>query len=177
MERIEKTCGGLVMDKGHIFDIFGGRTDNGVVFKDADAFESGNGLCYVSEYALEDIEQQLYLLKDRYENATEGLEGLTENEYRIEREKIILKSGETRQTIIDQVNDAWKDDYLLTDKQAEYFAEDVFGLADWAYICTYLVENFELDDIIEEDAEKGGGIFNETQHSAVKQGLLPRELI
>ena len=57
----------------------------------------------------------------------------------------------TRQSIIDQVRDAFGDDYTLTDEQTEVIADNVFGMADWACIATYLTEDFDLDDLFEFD--------------------------
>ena len=176
MERIQKDYGYLVMDEGHIFDIEGEMSDNGEIFKDYEAFRTGKGVCYVSEYGLEDIEEQLTELQAIYENTQPGEEGyMTDEEYRQAREKIILSVGETRQSIIDQVREAFGDDYLMTDEQVEYFAEDVFQLADWAYISTYLVENFEIDDCIEYDHIKGTGMFTDFQYKAVMAGKYPAE--
>ena len=176
MERIEKDYGALIMSNGRIYGIEGSMTDNGEVFKDYEAFKSGNGICYVSEYGLIKIEENLAGLQAIYENTKKGEEGyLTDEEYEKAREAVILSIAETRQTIIDQVRDAFGEDYLLTDDQVEYFAEDVFGLADWACICTYLTENFEMEDCILYDETVGGGMFTDFQHDAVAEGMTPKE--
>lgn len=171
MEKIQKDYGYLVFDNGHIFDIEGVSTGEGFIYKDSGAFDSGEGVCYVGEYGLQDINEQLTDLQAQYENGE-----MTDEEYRLQRENIILYGGETRQTIIDQVKDAFGDDYLLTDEQVEYFARDVFELAEWACIATYLAENFQLDDCIEFDDLKGGLVFNELQRKAVSLGMYPKEL-
>lgn len=176
MENIAKDYGDLIMHEGRIFGIDGDMSDNGVIFKDYEAFHTGKGICYVSEYGLEDIDEQLTELQAIYENTKPGEEGyLTDEEYRQRREEIILSIAETRQTIIDQVREAFGEDYMLTDAQVEYFAEDVFGLADWAYISTYLAENFEMDDTIEYDEITGGGMFTDFQHDAIAEGMTPLE--
>ena len=170
MEKIQKDYGYLVVNVGHIFDIEGEMSDNGCIFKDSSAFESGEGICYVGEFGLEDIKDALAALDYRFEKTQ-----MSESLYRLERERIILAGGETRQSIIDQVREAFGDDYLMTDEQVAYFAEDVFELADWAYISTYLVENFELDDCIEFDHIKDGGMFSKFQYEAVMAGMTPKE--
>lgn len=176
MEKITKDYGSLTMLEGRIFDIDGEMSDNGYIFKDHEAFETGNGICYVSEYGLEEIQEELTELEAIYENTKPGDEGyLSDEEYRQAREAVILSVGETRQTIIDQVRETFGDDYLMTDEQVAYFAEDVFGLADWAYICTYLQENFDIDDCIEYDHDKGGGMFTQFQYEAVMNGQTPKE--
>lgn len=167
MEKIQKDYGYLVMDEGHIYDIEGEMSDNGCIFKDSGAFESGEGICYVGEFGLEDIKEALADLDYRFEKTQ-----MSESLYRLERERIILAGGETRQIIIDQVWDAFGEDYMLTQEQTVYFAEDVFQLADWACIATYLAENFELDDCIDYDDK---GIFNKLQHEAVEAGMTPKE--
>jgi len=158
------------MNEGHIFDIEGGHTDEGVVYKNYKAFHTGEGICYVSEYGLLDIQEELADLQALYENGE-----MTDEEYKIARERVIIDGSETRQTIIDQVREAFGDDYMLTDEQVDYFAEDVFCLADWAYIATYLAENFEMDDIIMADDISGGIHFTQFQREAVDNGMTPKE--
>ena len=167
MEKIEKDCGCVVIHKGRIVDYEGGATDNGVVFKDYEAFKTGKGICYISEYGLQELHQKLA-----------DLEFLPDKDCEEEREKIFAECGETRQSIIDQVRDAFGDDYMLTDEQVEYFASDVFQLADWAYITTYLAENFDLDDLIEFDHNynpEGRRLFNDFQYEAVMHDMYPSE--
>ena len=168
MEKIEKDYGYLVKENGEVCNYEGGQTDNGFVYKDSEAFKSGVGICYISEYELEDLEDKLTDLNERKK-------WLTAEDYLAERKKILAECGETRQTIIDQVREAFGDDYLLTDAQVEYFAEDVFGLADWACIATYLAENFEMEDTIEYDEITGRGIFTDFQHDAIAEGMTPKE--
>lgn len=171
MERIEKDYGYMLKDRTGVTYYHGGSTDNGVVYKDYEAFKTGVGICYISEYGLEDLE-------DKLEELDQRKRFLTGDEYRDERAEILEHCGETRQSIIDQVRDAFGDDYMLTDEQVEYFAGDAFELADWAYISTYLCENFDLDDLIEFDHNynpEGRRLFNEFQYEAVMAGKYPSE--
>jgi hypothetical protein len=171
MERIEKDYGYMLKDKTGVTYYHGGSTDNGVVYKDYEAFKSGVGICYISEYGLEDLEDKLDELGQRKQF-------LTGEEYLAERAEILEHCGETRQSIIDQVRDAFGDDYMLTDEQVEYFASDVFQLADWASIATYLAENFDLDDLIEFDHNynpEGRRLFNDFQYEAVMAEMTPKE--
>jgi len=171
MERIEKDYGYMLKDKTGVTYYHGGSTDNGVVYKDYEAFKSGAGICYISEYGLEDLEDKLSELDQRKQF-------LTGEEYLAERAEILEHCGETRQSIIDQVRDAFGDDYMLTNEQVEYFAVDVFGLADWACIATYLAENFDLDDLIEFDHNynpEGRRLFTEFQYEAVMHDMYPSE--
>ena len=173
MEKIEKDCGYLVKENGEVYNYDGGHTDNGFVYKDYEAFKSGVGICYISEYELEDLDEKLADLEARHENSS-----MTDDEYWDERAEILEHCGETRQSIIGQVRDAFGDDYMLTDEQVEYFAVDVFGLADWACIATYLAENFDLDDLIEFDHNynpEGRRLFNDFQYEAVINNMYPSE--
>ena len=171
MEKIEKDCGYVVIENGNIVNYEGGSTDNGWVFKDYEAFKTGVGICYIGEFGLEELEEKLDELNQRKK-------WLTAEDYLAEREKILDECGETRQSIIDQVREAFGDDYMLTDEQVEYFAGDVFQLADWAYISTYLAENFDLEDLIEFDHDynpEGRRLFNDFQYEAVMNNMYPSE--
>jgi len=173
MERIEKDYGYLVKENGEVYDYEGGQTDNGFVYKDYNAFKTGVGVCYISEYGLQHLHEKLADLDARHENS-----GMTDDEYWDERAEILEHCGETRQSIIAQVRDAFGDDYMLTDGQVEYFAGDVFELADWASVATYLAENFDLDDLIEFDHNynpEGRRLFNDFQYEAVMAGKYPSE--
>ena len=161
----------MLKDKTGVTYYHGGSTDNGVVYKDYEAFKSGVGICYISEYGLEDLEDKLDELDQRKQF-------LTGEEYLAEHAEILEHCGETRQSIIDQVRDAFGDDYMLTDEQVEYFASDVFQLADWAYIATYLAENFDLDDLIQFDHDynpEGRRLFSQFQYEAVMNDMYPSE--
>ena len=171
MERIEKDYGYMLKDKTGVTYYHGGSTDNGVVYKDYEAFKTGVGICYISEYGLEDLEEKLGELDQRKQF-------LSGEEYLAERAEILEHCGETRQSIIEQVRDAFGDDYMLTDEQVEYFASDVFQLADWACIATYLAENFDLDNLIEFDHNynpEGRRLFNDFQYEAVMHDTYPFE--
>ena len=171
MERIEKDYGYMLKDKTGVTYYHGGSTDNGVVYKDYEAFKTGVGICYISEYGLEDLEEKLGELDQRKQF-------LSGEEYLAERAEILEHCGETRQSIIEQVRDAFGNDYMLTDEQVEYFASDVFQLADWACIATYLAENFDLDNLIEFDHNynpEGRRLFNDFQYEAVMHDTYPFE--
>jgi hypothetical protein len=136
-------------------NLIGYEPDNcgeGFVYKDEDAFlNHPDEICYIAEHAFDDIEGDYMTVE----------EAKTE--------------GETHKTIVEQCMDMWGEDYMLTDEQAEYFATDVFGLAEWACIQTYLVENFAIEDCIDFDDIKGTGIFTQFQIEAVTNGMTPKE--
>ena len=136
-------------------NLVGYEPDNcgeGFVYKDEDAFlNHPDEICYIAEHAFDDIEGDYMTVE----------EAKTE--------------GETHKTIVEQCIDMWGEDYMLTDEQAEYFARDVFGLAEWACIQTYLVENFTIEDCIDFDDIKGTGIFTKFQIEAVMNDMTPKE--
>ena len=136
-------------------NLIGYEPDNcgeGFVYKDEDAFlNHPDEICYIAEHAFDDIEGDYMTVE----------EAKTE--------------GETHKTIVEQCMDMWGEDYMLTDEQAEYFATDVFGLAEWACIQTYLTENFTIEDCIDFDGIKGTGIFTQFQIEAVMNGMTPKE--
>lgn len=124
----------------------------GFVYKDEDAFlNHPDEICYISEHSFDDIEGDYMTVEEAKSKA------------------------ETHKTIVEQCMDMWGEDYMLTDEQAEYFAKDVFGLAEWAGIQTYLMENFAIEDCIDFDDIKGTGIFTQFQIEAVKNGMTPKE--
>ena len=173
MERIEKDCGYLVKENGEVYDYEGGHTDNGFVYKDYNAFKSGVGICYIGELELDSLHEELADLQSQYENSN-----MDEDVYWEERRYILSQHGETRKSIIDQVRYAFGKQYLLTDEQVEYFASDVFQLADWACIATYLAENFEIDDLIQFDHDynpEGRRLFSQFQYEAVMNDMYPSE--
>ena len=168
METIKKDYGSLTMHKGHIYEVGNEMSDEGLIFKDYEAFHTGKGICYVSEYGFQEIEEGIAELDEKYEDKES-------EEYLIAREKVILEVAETRATIIKQVRLEFAEDYMLTEAQIEDFAEDVFGLAEWAYISTYLAENFDMEDSIEYDEITGRGVFTDFQHEAIREGYTPKE--
>ena len=167
-ERIEKDYGTLILKDGKPYNYEGGNTDQGVVYKDYEAFRTGVGVCYISEYGLEEMDENLVDLEARYANSD-----MTDEEYWEERAHILSVAGETRQTIIDQVRKAFGDDYLMTDEQVEFLAESIFWEADWAYISTYITNDYWIDDTIEADAAET--IFTYHQYEAVLNGQTPKE--
>ena len=121
----------------------------GIVFKDDEAFRnSPDEVCYIPELA---FEGDFMAVQDA------------------------KTSGETHNTIVEQVMDVFGEDYMLTEEQAEYFAKNVFNLAEWACISTYLAENFQIEDCIEFDGEKNGGVFTKFQYEAVMYNMTPKE--
>ena len=164
MKKVEVfPCGFKVYDdNGNLVGYEGDYNGEGFVYKDEDAFlNHPDELCYIPEHAFPENDEE------------EDFETTPEYTY-VPVEKA-LEIGETHKTIVEQCVDAWGDDYMLTDEQAEYFAKDVFGLAEWACIATYLTENFSIEDCIDFEDIKGTGIFTKFQVEAVMNGMTPKE--
>lgn len=156
------------MDGDRIFDYEGSSTGQGFVYKDSEAMMTGKGVAYISEYALEELHENLADLEARYANSD-----MTDEEYWSDRERILAVPGETRQSIIDQIREAYEEDYMLTDRQVEFLAESIFWEADWAYISTYITDDFWIEDAIEADG--GDTIFTYHQYEAILNGQTPKE--
>lgn len=103
------------------------ENSNGVTYKNDDAFKRENDdICYISEYALED-------LKDLFDEGKD----LTDAEL------IALGYAESYNTIIKQVIYAELESDTLTPYD---IAEDLYYCADWAYISTYINERKYNED-------------------------------
>ena len=168
MEKIEKDFGSLVMENGKIYDYEGGYTGEGLVYKDYEAFQTGRGVCYMSEHELEDLHEDLTDLEAVYENSE-----MSEEDYWAERAEILGGRGETRESIMYHIREAYQDDYLLTDKQVEYLAYALLNEADWASISTYITDDFWIEDAILFDEERQ--VFSDRQVQAVEAGVYPRK--
>ena len=125
MKRIEKDYGYLILDdENRIFNYEGGSTCNGTCYKDIEAFKTGKGICYISEYGLKDLHEDLDF---------KGLEGE-------DRAFILGCHGYSRQDILDLLPDG-----EVFIKVAEY----IFYTCDWQYPETLLddmIREYEADD-------------------------------
>lgn len=138
-------------DNGNLIGYECDSCGEGFVYKNEEAFrDHPDEICYIPEHAFDDIEGE-YMT--------------------IEEAKV---GGETHKTIVEQVLDEWGEEYMLTDEQAEYMAKDIFGIAEWAYISTYLAEDFEIEDCIDYD-DMCGNVFTQHQIEAVQNGMTPKE--
>lgn len=146
----ETTVGQKIYENTNLIGFQASASGEGFIFKDEDAFKNNpDEICYIPEHAWDDVEDERGIMS-------------------VELAKAL---GETRNTIRQQVKDAWGEDYMLTDEQIDYLAEDVFHLADWACIATYLAENFEIEDVIEFDSD----VFTQFQKDAIANEMTPKE--
>lgn len=170
-ERIEKDYGYLIMQDGKIYDYEGGQTGQGEIYKDKEAFRTGDGVCYISELQLEELHENLAELERAHYDSPITSEHL----HLLAREDILSAFGETRQNIIDQVREMFQEDYMLTEKQIEYLAECAFNEADWASILTVIGNDYWIDSTIEYEGIRGNRMFTKFQYEAVVDGQTPKE--
>lgn len=90
---------------------FGCYCNDGVVYKDEEAFKTGNGVCYINEYGFEnENENSTTLFEFRAKECTAS--GIEDNTY-------IATEGYTRKDLIDLCNGN------------EDMAQDLFDHLDW----------------------------------------------
>ena len=91
MKRIESTIGYRVIDNEGFVTYHTDFTKNGYVYKDDDAFESGNGICYIPEngfYAGVATEEDGYTKEDIFDLINE----YSEKEYSDDELKDVAKA-------------------------------------------------------------------------------------
>jgi hypothetical protein len=123
-------------DNGNIIGYEGGSTENGVCFKDEEAFKSGKGVCYISEYGLDDLHEKLGDLTTRYGNGD-----VSDEEFRKLRDEVLNDKNivYTRKEFID----------LVDGEVFAPLAEQLFYECDWEYPETKLEEWSCCSGIIE----------------------------
>lgn len=135
-------------DKGVFVGYKPGESDEGLIYKDECAFEIyPDKICYIPEYA---FEGEIMSLEDA------------------------KMHGYTAEDIRRAVREKYAEEYMLTEEQIEYYAEDIFYLAEWAHIETYL-QDAPIWDAIECDDERGNGHFTEFQKEAIAHDMTPLE--
>ena len=142
MTEVEVYCGYKIVDENNVVnDFIVGSTCNGHCYKDYEAFNKGEGVCYISEYEYEDMREQLSSLCLDYDN-----DRITEEEYNEERQHILTNVGWTRRDLLELVgfDNAYDEQMQLgLVKLASIILEGV----DWQSPETYFNE-FEIDDYI-----------------------------
>ena len=142
MKEVLVTYGKKIVDGDKVSYLLG-NTFNGECYKDRVAFKSGKGICYISEYGYQSMDEDLVSLDVEYDQSD-----MTEEEYKENRKSIIRTYGYTRQDFLDLVG--WSED--LTDREKEIatkLAEIVFEGVDWQTPCTYFNE-IEIKDFAED---------------------------
>lgn len=135
-------------DKGVLLGYEAGKTDEGFIYKDEKAFlNCPDEICYIPEYA---FEGEIMPPEDA------------------------KKFGYTAADIRRMVREQYGEEYMLTEEQIAFYAEDIFYLAEWAHIETYL-QDAPIWDAIECDDERGNGHFTDFQKEAIAHNMTPLE--
>lgn len=99
---------------------FGCYRNDGVVYKDRKAFETGEGVCYISEYGFDNKDENFGVLFEFVEKECVASE--------LEGNSYVATSGYTRE------------DLEALCEGTEYEAEDLFDHLDWMFPETLLDE-------------------------------------
>lgn len=123
MQTIKATIGERILnDNGEVIKYIGGQTDNGECYKDLDAWKSGKGVIYISEYGLIDLDNGSLNCDDVMWTREAWLEWV--------RIEVYAVYGE-----------------CVEDEFIEWVAEGVLQSCDWQDLSTLLNEyDFDGDD-------------------------------
>ena len=119
----EKDCGWKVTTENECYYV-GAYEGQGVIYRDCEAFESGEGVCYVPEYDFDNKEQNEWELFEF--DAKEAVA------HKIVGNPYVTKEGYTRKDFEDLVKDT------------PYSALDLFMSCDWQHPET-LIDEWEND--------------------------------
>ncbi len=140
-------------ENGKVLSYTGESTFNGVCYKDKKAFGEKKGICYISEFGLEQIEDDLADLKEKF-----IFNELTREEYEESREEVFKNNGWTYEDLLN----------LVGGEGFEKVAEFVFNMVDWQSPETYWdeyqfnpEEDLELFGLTWEQVEKAWNISRE----------------
>lgn len=123
--------GSWIIERGRAEVYFGGRSEQGWIYKNYDAYENHlNKVCYISEYGFDDYYNDLFHLFDLYHNKEFNIESLYE-------ELANVSGGYTHKDILDLCNGQ------------EEVAIAVFDTIDWQYPETYIEEMYSYSELDE----------------------------
>lgn len=133
VKTIDVDCGRRhIMDDGTII-YEGRRSSEGTIYKDYNAFKSGMGICYISEYGLlygRDLKVNDELIEGHFWSS-------------------LGNKGDTRKGMQEQVQQELKNLGIKLSRTEEIL-EKLFDSCQWAYFATYVSEicdwDFENED-------------------------------
>ena len=121
MDTCEK-YGELIIENGIVKDVLTEYSENGQIYKDMEKFYNKKGVCYISEYGIEEF----------YEKINNG-EKLTEQDI------IDLYIGVDYRTCLSLVDNYLRDYGIRTENAVlEIIAESILYSCDWQYFDTEL---------------------------------------
>lgn len=153
--KVKNGCGYKVYnDANRFLGYMPSFSGEGKIYKDNDAFEQfHDAICYIPEHGFDDFAEQGYIPEKFVRSESAG--------------------GETRNTIREKIHWRYSLGYNITDQQADYLAQQVFGMAEWAYVSSMIEENELIEDAIALDTEHK--VFTADQYDALGNGMSPRD--
>lgn len=139
METYEK-YGELIIENGVVKDVLTECSENGHIYKDMEKFHNKKGVCYISEYGIEEFDEKLE-------------EGKTLTEQDI----IDLGIGVDYNTCLSLVDNRLRDCGIKTENAVlETIAESLLSNCDWQYFDTMLMDQDieSLEEWVKELEEK-----------------------
>jgi hypothetical protein len=139
MKTYEK-YGELIIENGIVKDVLTEFSGNGTIYKDMEKFHNKKGVCYISEYGIEEFDEKLE-------------EGKTLTEQDI----IDLGIGIDYNTCITMVDNHLRDYGIRTENAVlETIAESLLSNCDWQYFDTELIDQDieNLEEWVKELEEK-----------------------
>jgi PKD repeat protein len=130
METINATIGYRTINEGEV-NYFGGKTDNGWCYKDLSAWESGEGIIYIGEYDLEEINEDCVIESHSWSKK--------------DWVKWVKEVCDTME-FLEGLDD------VLANYIVDYIAYNVLLTCDWQDLSTYLYE-WDFDNDREEIIE------------------------
>ena len=123
METYEK-YGELIIENGVVKDVLTEYSENGQIYKDMEKFYNKKGVCYISEYGVEE-----------FDDAIEEGKTLTEQDI------IELGIGVDYKTCLSLVDNRLRDCGIRTENAVlEIIAESILSICDWQYFDTALID-------------------------------------
>ena len=123
METYEK-YGELIIENGIVKDVLTECSENGQIYKDMEKFHNKKGVCYISEYGIEEFDEKI-----------NNGEKLTEQDI------IELGIGVDYRTCLSLVDNRLRDCGIRTENAVlEIIAESILSICDWQYFDTALID-------------------------------------
>lgn len=131
MEVFEK-YGKIIIENGFVKEIESDYSGNGYIFKDMENFHNKKGICYISEYGLEEFE-----------------DAIDEGERLTIQDIIDCDFGVDYRSCIEKVDNHLRDYGIRTENAVlERIAESILCSCDWQYFDTELDQQ-NIDDLEE----------------------------
>ena len=125
MENKTINHGRPIIENGVLIDYEVDLKADGYCYKNREAFQSGNGVCYISEAEYNELQSDLTALQAEYEKSD-----MSDEDYQSDRKHLLENAGWTRNKLIE----------LCGGPGFEKLAEEVFLSLEWQSPETYMNE-------------------------------------